>query len=83
MSRKFIGNVVQNFVEHKRAENCFQPAMKRKHKAKTQPTIALQPARVIMQGFTAQVGSDEQSDKILGFQIRNIGNNVLVENHCF
>lgn len=83
MSRKFIGNAEQNLVEGKWAWNYFQPAIKRKHKAKTQHTISLHPAVVIMQDFIAQVGSDEQSDKILSFQIRTIDNNVLVKNGCF
>lgn len=67
MSRKFMGNVVQNFVEHKRAGNCFQPEIKRKSKAKitahnhtAKESSSLQHAGLIMQGFSSQVGSDEQ-----------------------
>lgn len=83
MSRKFIGNVVQNFVEHKWARNCFQPAVKRKHKEKTQHKITLHPA-VMMQSFIAQVGIDELSDKTVNSQIRNIDNvKKAVKNHCF
>lgn len=82
-----MGNVVQNFVEQKWAGNCFQPEIKRKSKAKTQHSTTLQRKALLCSvlGWSCKASvprwevMSNQVVKILGSQIRNIYDNVLLK----